>query len=371
MKKLNKSLIAVMILLGIIFAIVIYCNFRLDSMENVVYSIKNKISYLYEDRLEVAEEYKGMQLLEYDNSEDSYAEIYYVLYDYTTEPSFYYTLRITDELNNNLIIEDDEPQIVGGIVSSIKINKLKSKDKVNVYVYEKNSETNSINLDLKMQINLKKDLERKQKINQSSNMVYKKLGDVDFKYIDSKNVYFGDTSHSYSTKLKGESCSLPMKAQYGEYLIEEEHIQFSYDKNVNNLNLEQAFESLVLINNNYGQYGLSDLYGMDTVDDNGVINDIIIINFEEMMKLCNGQNIEKNGKIYTSKSFNGFEKMKLVKDEVVKIGKNIEAIKYHFESDIGYENYMFIHNDNIYSLKVPTKERIKNEVQEFLDNLEI
>lgn len=341
-----------------------------------VYSIKDKKIYLYEDTNDIYEDYRGIKLLEYDNSNNNYAEIYYILYDYTTDPSFCYTLEITDELNNSLLVENKkEQQIVGGIVSTVRIRKLSLDNKINFSVFEKDAETNNIVNSSQTQINLNKDLEEKIKINQSSNLNDGKLGEVNFKYIDSENVYFGTTSHYYSEKLVGEDCSLPIKVQYGNYLVSEEHIEFSCYKNVNNLSLEKAFESLVLINENFGQYGLSDVYGMDITDEKGELIDTVIITFEEMIKLCNGLTIEKDGKKYTKESFEGFAEMPMVKDKEVEIGTGINAIKYYFRLDGDNERdnyqYMFIYNDNIYNIRVPINKRIDNEIQQFLDSVEL
>lgn len=68
------------------------------------YSIKDKDFNLYKNEDDTRyEDYRGIKLLEYDNSNNDYAEIYYISYDYTIDPSFYYTLEITDESN-----EDEE-----------------------------------------------------------------------------------------------------------------------------------------------------------------------------------------------------------------------------------------------------------------------
>lgn len=337
-----------------------------------IHSIKEKEFYLFDDANVRSEEYRGMKLLEYDDTNSNYAEIYYVLYDYTTEPSYYYTLEITDESNNNLLISGKtEQQITGGVVSTVKIKKLSLDTKINVSIFEKYEETNNITNSSKIQIDLENDLEEIEKIDQNINLKDGNLGDVNFNYIDSENVYFGTTSHTYSQNLVGENCSLPIKIQYGNYLVAEEHIEFSYDKNVNNLNLEQAFESLTLINKTFGQYGLSDVYGMDITAQQGEVIDTVIIDFDEMMKLCNGSSIEKDGKYYTKNSFSVFSTMTMIKDKDVEIGEGIKSIQYHFETNDEFEYYMFVYKDNIYNIRIPINSRIDDEIQQFLDSLEL
>ena len=90
---------------------------------NKVYSINEKSSYLYKDNLYGrTEDYRGFKLLEYDIYAD-YDEVYYVLYDYTTDPTYYYYLTVEDENKNNIILKQNEQQIIGGVISRVRINK--------------------------------------------------------------------------------------------------------------------------------------------------------------------------------------------------------------------------------------------------------
>lgn len=392
MNKLNKFFIVIIIFISIVLGVMIYIyinekkDVKINSNEffnnenepiieyrnQEVYSIKGKEFYLYKDVDERYKDYRGMKLLEYDNSSNDYAEIYYIYYDYSTDPSFYYTLEITDESNNNLLIDGEkEQQLIGGMVSIVRIKKLNLKQKFKITVFEKYTETNNVVNSSEIQIDLGIDLEEKVKINQSDKLKDGKLGDVNFKYIDDENIYFGTIQHAYSKKLTGENCSLPVRTQYGNRLISEEHIEFSYITNVNNLNLEEAFESMSLINDNLGQYGLSDIYGMSITNEQGEIIDTVIVNFYEMINLCNGLTIKKDGKEYSKKDFDHFAQISMIKIGEIEIANGIKAIKYCFEFNDICEYYLFVYNDNIYTLKIPKHERLTYEVQEFLDNLEI
>ena len=55
----------------------------------------------------------------------------------------------------------------------------------------------------------------------------------------------------------------------------------------------------------------------------------------------------------------------------LEIGKGIKAIKYYIETDKNLEYYMFLNKDNLYTVRVPVNERIKFEVEQFLNSLEI
>ena len=332
-----------------------------------IYSIKDNDFHLYEKAEDRDPEYSGMKLLEYDNSNENYAEIYYVLYDYSTEPSFKYTLEIKDKSNNTLLMDNQkEEQIMPGIVSNIRIQKVNLDSILNISIFEKDAETEEIFTSAETQVDLKNNLESEKKINQNKNLKDGVLGDIKFKYIDSEYTYFGTTSHSYSKDLVGETCSLPIKIQYGNYLPAEEHIEFSYEKNVNNLTLEEAFEATSLINSTMGQYGLSDVYGLNIIDKKGEVIDTVIVNFEDMIKLCKDLPIEVNGKKYTKDSFDTYAELEMVKEKKVKIANKIDAIQYSFESG---EYYMFIYNDNIYNLKLPMEKRINDEVKQFFNTL--
>lgn len=372
MKKSKKIIFMVLIIVVVGVISYFYINSK-NTSENEVYSIKNKKFYLYEEETGREEDYRGIKLLEYDNSADEYAEIYYILYDYTTEPSIYYTLEITDKSNNSLLIDGaKEQKVIGGMISSVKIKKIGLEEKIVVSVYEKYEEANSIEDSAQIQIDLSKDLEEKNKIDQFTNVKTANLGGVEFDYIDSEYVYFGTTSHAYSDKLFGENSSIPIKAQYGNYLMQEEHIDIHYDKNVNNLSLNEAFESLKVINENLGQYGLSDTYGLGIYDEQGEYIDTLIVNFEEMIKICKGETIEKNGTQYNKRLFfDEYATIGMYKDAEVEIGNKFKAIKYHFEYNEDSEKYMFIYGDNIYNITVPKNERTLEIVNKFLESLEI
>ena len=113
------------------------------------------------------------------------------------------------------------------------------------------------------------------------------------------------------------------------------------------------------------------MYGMPIEDNEKNVIDTVIINFEDMINLCSGLSIEKDGKTYTKNSFAQYDNVLMVKDKNVKIGSKINAIKYYFDEDKDYDYYMFIYNENIYEIKTPTYERVHEDVQNFLDSLEI
>lgn len=335
-------------------------NIEKDNTEN----LENETTEVYAIENNTAITLGHFWTFEYDNSNKNYAEIYYLLTNYSTEPGIYYTLKITDEQYNSLII-DEEEKIIGGELSSVKIKKVSLDSKINISVLENDEEK------IKLQIDLKEDLEKKVKIDGNPFWENSQLGDLKFSNVVSDDVYFTTKSHAYSEKLVGEYCYFSIGIQYGHSIPEAENVELTYYKNVNNLNLEEAFKSLSLINECFGAYGLSDVYGMDKAEN---ITDVVIVAYEEMINLCNGLTIEKDGKEYTKESFAKTYNGSIIKDENVEIGYGIKTIKYHYEYDNEIEpvyHYMFIHNNNIYDIKVPANERINEEVQQFLDSLQL
>lgn len=348
-----------------------YENYEGDDPEDAdkVYSISNKDFNLYDNTNEIDEEYSGMKLLEYDVYKD-YDEIYYILYDYTTDPTYEYYIKFEDESNNNLLLKNEEQRIIGGVISRAKIKKQDLKSKINVSIFEKNIDQDKIENGANVKIDLEKDLEEFFKIDNSENLQDGTLENISFKYVDSENLYYGTTEHSYSNRLTGEIYSIPVKLQYGNRLVSEEHIEFSFEKNVNNLSLEEAYESLSLINENFGQFGLSDIYGLRKIDSKED-DEEIIIDFDEMIDLCKGKSIEKNGEVYSKESFERYSEMPMEKDGNVVIGNGINAIKYYFESNKESSYYMFINDDNIFYISIPLNKRLTAETQNFLNNLDV
>ena len=361
---MKRNLILILLICSI--AVIFLTYFLLNNNFNNVYSINGKNFYLYKDNVYgTEEEYRGVKLLEYDNSNNDCATIYYILYDYSTDPSYTYTIRIEDEQNKNLILDKDEDVIIGGMVCNVRIKKVPLNSKIMVSVYEKTNEEVTGNSSI--QIDLSKDLEKVKKIDQLQNVKEATIGNVKFKYIDSDNVYFGDINHTYSEKLVGKYCSIPVKVQYGNILVYNEYIDLWCEKNVNNLSCDDAFEKLKLITNSFGQYGLSDIYGLYIPNS----EDNLIIKFEDFINLCLGKTIIIDNKEYTKEMFDTFDESVIEKkgDEI--IGNGIKAINYIFKNDPDFEYYMFEYKDNIYYIKFSKEIRIKNEVTYFLNNLEL
>lgn len=59
----------------------------------------------------------------------------------------------------------------------------------------------------------------------------------------------------------------------------------------------------------------------------------------------------------------------MIKDQDVEIGNGIKAIKYHFEENEEYANYMFTYKNRIYYITVSNNERTEEIVKQFLDSI--
>lgn len=316
----------------------------------------------------LSEEQTDLEVYEYRDLED-YDEILYCFRGYTTDPSFKYEIDIKDENDNDILIEESTEGAGNVIVA--KIENVTLEQILTFTVTEiLDNEEQEITKIFETKINLKKDIEEIQKIDQISTAEERTLGDIKFKYIKDEKANSWPRSHAYSTELKGEIFSSNIGVQYGNILLNEEHFDFYYDKNVNNLSLDDAFEKLNIIKSNAGEYGLSDVYGLMIFDENGDVFQTVIVSFDEMLKLCNGEEVEFEGVTYTSENFDFISGIKYVQKEKVKIA-GIDAIKYYVEGDETQYYYLFEYNGNIYRIVLPNNEKLEEEVEFILNSMEV
>lgn len=325
---------------------------------------------VYADNVMLDEEQTEMLLYEYNNSNKDYAEIYYSFHAYSTDPSYKYSLSVKDENNNEILINEEE-QILG-VISIARIEKVSLDQTLTFSMREiLDNDVQEVTSVVVTKINLKEDIEDIEKIEQLSDIDEVVLGDISLKYLKDENAKSWPIGHSYSTELVGEIFSSNINVQYGNSLISCENLTFSYEKNVNNLTAQEAFESLALITRNAGEYGISDLYGLHISNEQGEIMETVVVTFEEMIDLCNGLSVEKDGVEYTGEDFNFEKGRRFVKEEKIEIVDGIEAIKYSAEYDDNIMHYIFEYNGNIYNLSLPINERVEEVVDYILDNMEI
>ena len=373
-----KKLMKIFVLIIIIIAIGVMSYFYIESInENQIkdYAIREKEIHLYKNEDEAYGSYGGIQLLEYDNSNKDYAEIYFISFDYTTEPGMYYTVEITDESNENLLLDGtDEQKFAGGVVTGAKIKKINLDEKINLTIFEKGRDTNRVFNSVKVQIDLGKDLEEKSNILQQPELWNGNIANINFKYVDSEDVYFSKDTQS-------EEFYMAAEVQYGSSYINEEFIRILAEKNIMNFNLEEAFKNYKLIFDNMPVYGIRDTYYFDIWSEQDEMCYEVVIDFNEMIDLCNGLTIEKNGKKYTKYDFyvdiENIEEIGqdlIVKDKELEIGKGIKAIKYNmqYDGDIYDEetNYMFVDGEYIYYVTVPQNKKIADVVEQVLESIE-
>lgn len=390
MKKSSKILVVIIILIMIILCVGIYYYLTVSNFtsgenkfnkKNIVGTGENKVVGkvyainnidVYIDDVILDSNQKELVLYEYNDSNKDYAEIYYIFTSYTTEPAYEYVLNVTDEEGNSLLIDDTKPAI--GTLDIAKIEKISLNQKINFSFVERVIETQEKTKEVRTTINLEKDLSDIEEIDQIQNVEESRLGDINFKYVKDDTAGKWPLSSEYSTELVGEIFVSTIQAQYGNSLYSCGSFVFDYLKNVNNLTLDDAFESLDLITKNAGEYGLSDFYGLDIKDENDNVVITVIVSFDEMIDLCNGLTIEKDGVKYNKSNF-AFESSRIMENvEKVEIGDGIEAIKYSYRypnQDIE-ENYyyLFEYNNNIYDLVLPADERVAEEVEYILESLE-
>lgn len=344
------------------------------SLEEKVYSIENRDFY-FEDEEE--NEDNGVKIYEYDNTNSKSAEIYYKLSSYYTDPAYSYIIEAKNEEGNSLLLNErensiSEREIIGGTISSIKIDKEKIGSKIDITVkemYEHSARSRTIEREAKVTIDLNKDLELQEEVDFFSSTASYELEDIKFEvYKDeeiSKNTYF-----TASENCKGTSYSIGLSTQYGNRIVSEENIEFYCINNINNLSLQEAFDIETQISEKVGQYGLSDKYKIYVSNGSGEVTNEFEITFEEMNELIAGKEINIDGKRISLQDISNEEdNLKLGENSRVTIGNGITAIKYNYKNDSSRTNYMFILNGYIYYIKVPNNSKYETNVKLFLDSL--
>lgn len=98
---------------------------------------------------------------------------------------------------------------------------------------------------------------------------------------------------------------------------------------------------------------------------------VIIVTFEDMLNLCKGKTIIKEGKEYNKDSFDNYAEIIFEKKKDVTIGQGIKAIEYDYENNIDSIFYMFQYKDYIYYITVSKEARVEAEITNFLNSLEL
>lgn len=359
------------------------------NLDDEVYSITSENKHFYFDDEEESKnsteddendedtEDVGIELYEYDNSKDDYAELYYQIFSYNTDSKYSYVVKVEDETGESVLVNDranaiSEDTITPGGIESIKINK-DTGSTLNITIremYEHSAKSRTVEREAKVTLNLNEDLEKQEKIDVSSSKSSYELGDMKFEtYKEDKASK--TTSTTYSTNCKIVTYEIDLSVQYGNEIISDGIIEFKSLTNINELSLDDAFSIESEIEEKIGDYGLSDKYEIEVSNGSGDVTTKYEITFEQMQDLLDGK--EAN----TSKKKIKLEDIAVSEDDTktvsestkVKIGNGINAIKYTYKGDSNATYYMFIVNENIYYISVPNGDRYEDNVNIFLDSL--
>lgn len=343
------------------------------SIDNKVYSIEGKDFYFQNEE---ENEYTGIKLYEYDNTNSRYAKIYYVLNSYTTDPSYNYIIEAKSENGESLLLNDrdnkiSEREVTGGVVSFIKIDKERLGSKIDITVkemLEHSTSTRTLERQGNVILELEKDLEEQEKINFKNDTSRYELGDIRFETYREDKIS-KDTYQASSSNCNRENYSIEIATQYGNKVVYEKNIQFYNVKNVNNLTLDEAFEIERKIEETIGNYGLQDEYTIFASNGSGEIKNEYKITFEDMKALIDGKDVATGGKRISARDISDEEDNLKVKSNSKTTINGINAIKYDYKTDEDTVNYMFIENGYIYYISVPTGEKYEENVNIFLDSL--
>ncbi len=343
------------------------------SLDEEVYSIEDKDFYFDNE----AEEYDGIKMYEYDNTNSEYAEIYYRLDTYLTDPSYSYIIEAKNEEGKSLLLNErlnsvSEREILGGVTSSIKIDKENVGSKIDITVKEMcehSARSRTLERKASITLDLKKDLEKQDKIDFTNNTASYELQDIKFETYKDENVE-KDSYIMITPNCRRANYSISLSTQYGNRIVSEENITFYAINNVNNLSLDEAFDIEKEILEKVGNYGLADQYTLMVSNGNSEIKNEFEITFEEMKELIAGKEINVNGKRITAKDVLGEnESLKIGSNSKVTIANGIKAIKYNYKTNSDRTNYMFVLNGYIYYIEVPNAPKYKTNVDLFLNSL--
>lgn len=349
-------------------------NIEKVSLDEKIYSIEDKDFYFEEEE---ENEDNGIKLYEYDNTNSKYAEIYYHLNTYLTDPAYNYIIEAKNEEGKSLLLNErensvSEREVVGGVTSSIKIDKENLGAKIDITVKEMcehSARSRTLERKANVTLDLNKDLEEQEKVDFSSNTATYELEDIKFEVYKDENVE-KDSYIMVSPNCRRINYSISLSTQYGNRIVSEENVSFYAINNVNNLSLDDAFDIEKQILEKVGNYGLSDQYNLIVSSGNSEVTNEFEITFEDMKKLIEGNEINVNGKRITAQDVLGEgESLKIGDSSKVTIANGIKAIKYNYKTEADRTNYMFILNEFIYYIQVPNNEKYETNVNLFLDSL--
>lgn len=345
----------------------------ISKVEEKRYSIVDKDFYF--DGEDEDENY-GIKLYEYDNTNKDYAEIYLRLDSYYTEPSYSYVVEAKSN-GQNLLLNDrgnsvSEREIMGGIVSSIKLDKSNIGDEIEIKIKEMNehsSRSRTVERKGSTTLVLKRDLEKLDVVKLEKNTSSYTLENMKFETYKDDDVN-KETFSTASANCLRSIYSIGISTQYGNRMVTEENIQFYSVDNVNNLNLDDAFDIETKIEEKVGHYGILDMYKVFVSNGSGEITAEYEITFEDMKNLIDGKEANAKGKKITAQDIlSNNESMTVANSSKITLPNKIRAYEYTYRQDPSRTHYMFILNNHIYYIDVPNGERYKDNVDLFLNSL--
>lgn len=330
------------------------------------YAVENKkVTYKQVDMSNKREKLPKIQLLEVKKS-DMTTKLTFLLDDYTTEPSITHIIEILDE-NNNVILERDLEHIMGGVVSDIILKNVEFNSKLKIKFYELDIESKKIFSEGEMELDLSKDLIKKNKNNVSK--IKKKWQGLEFEYNKGAQTY----EDNYLGKEKDETThyiDIHLYKTIGNEQIDNGLISISCYKNIYNRDLNKVVDELKRLEF-LGGYKYSHKYTLylkklaTGEDDVGEIE----LTHKQMMDLSDEKNLVVNG-INISKDDIDVHEVEYQDMKNIKIDKQ-NAITFVQTYGGPQRMYVFLNNDYIYQISCPTDFDSQDDVQDFINSIKI
>jgi len=345
-------------------------NIEIQKDKNLMYEefVAENKSAILEGRGPVGPDYPIINLLEVKKS-DITTKLTFLFNGYTTEPGITCYVEVLDE-TGNILLENNLEYLMGGVPTDIIFKKIDFNSKIKVNFYETDEYLNIVLSKGTMEIDLKKDLIKKQNgANNKVDKAKKEWKDLEFEYIKGTSIDEGELDFIQNpNSAKNYSVYIELSNYFGNYKNYLDHISIICFENIYNNDLSQAVETVKALEY-LGGYGLMYKYPIYLSDSTGEITEDIEVTHEQMMSLAKNKELTINGRKIKAAELDPHE-VKYQDEQETKIdGK--QAITWVQDYGGNERKYIFIHNNYIYEITCPTEFDTQKAVQEFIDSIKI
>lgn len=284
----------------------------------------------------------------------------------STEPSVRYYVEILDN-DGNIILENKVERLFGGTPTDIIFSRINFDKKLTINIYETYVGYNDITKKETMILDLSKDLSKKNEENIQRES--KTFRDLEFKYIKGSEIY----ETTYNEGMGDEEVyyfDVKLYNNIGDEKIVDNLIGIRCYKNLYNEDLETLTEHMNKLEY-LGGYGLAREYTFFASQENKIKEDIIL-DYEQMMDLADGKDVNVNGNLLSIKMIEGqIHDIKIEDKRKVKVdGKDAITWLETYGEECRRE-YVFLVNGYVYEISCPIDFDNISEAEMFVESIKI